>query len=248
MKFNNALRGIATAVTLLATTPSVRAEQLTDTQRACVQRVLKNSAADTDAVWQCLATAEGGGDSNRHKKYLSPNSPEAKSLFATLEARFDEKPAHYRRAKGVNFADVKKALEARPDLLWSLHWMEETGGKPDVIAIKGNTLVFADVSQWSPSGSGRCNLSYDEAKTMADEMGVKMMDEATYRKLQATGWLDTQTWSWILTDASTRKASGKAIAADREGDDVGVYPREAESRDIYRGWRAVLRVPFPKKS
>ncbi|MBI5411706.1 DUF4256 domain-containing protein [Candidatus Peregrinibacteria bacterium] len=241
MKLNHTPSTLAAAAVALlsAVTPSAaRAEKMTGTQRACVQRVLTTPDASADAVRACVAAKAGSDAPDKAKKTLALDSPEALHLFTVLEARFSEKSPV--RPKGVNFAAVKKALEARLDLLFSLNEMERTGGRPDVIAVEGNTFVFADVSRESPEG--RRNLNYDEAKKMADAMGVKMMDEAAYRKLQASVPLDQGTWSWLLTDAKTR-ASGRALVGARDGEGVRVVEGWAGDRNPHGGWRGLLRVP-----
>ncbi len=234
----NTLSTITAAVALLGAAPSAHAEKITDDQRACVEQVLNTPTADVDAVRQCMgaSAAEAVGEDPDKKPELAPNAPEAQALFTTLQARMSKVPEHYRRAGGVNFTDVKKALETRPDLLWSLKEMEKTGGEPDVIAVEGNTYVFADVSKESPEG--RRYLNYDEAKAMADTMGVKMMDPATWRTLD----VDHTSWTWLLTDAQTR-ATGRALYGARVGDDVNVYLYYADNRDSREGWRGLLRVP-----
>ncbi|MBI5412433.1 DUF4256 domain-containing protein [Candidatus Peregrinibacteria bacterium] len=133
----------------------------------------------------------------------------------------------------------EKALEARPDLLFSLNEMEKTGGKPDLIAVEGTTYVFADLSGESPES--RRDLDYDQAKAMADAMGVTMMDEAAYRELQARIPLDAETFSWLLTDAKTR-ASGNALNGNRNGDNVNVNEDFADNRNPDKGWRGLIRV------
>lgn len=238
MKLNNTLRTLTAAAALMAAAPSAQAEQMTDDQRACVQRVLKNPNADTSDIQACVTTESG--DDDLAKKELAPDSPEAKALFATLEARFS-KEAPY-RPDVVKFTDVKKSLEARPDLLYSLNQMEKTGGEPDVIAVEGDIFVFADVSKESPEG--RRNLNYDQAKTMADEMGIEMMDQATYRKLQAQFPFDLKTsWSWLLTNAKTRAITRLALSGDRDPDGVYVHRHGASHHISGAGWRGLLRVP-----
>ena len=185
-------------------------------------------------------TLEGNGEtaSEEDVEKHELSSEEQAKLFSALEARFSEDMPY--RPDTVKFADVRKALEARPDLLYSLNQMEKTGGQPDVIGVEGNTFVFADVSKESPEG--RRNLDYDEAKAMADEIGVEMMDEIIYRKLQEQIPLDAETWSWLLTDAETR-AHGNALRGYRVGVSVNVYEYWADSRSPDRGFRGLLRVP-----
>lgn len=41
---------------------------------------------------------------------------------------------------------------------------------------------------------------------MAKEMGVKMMYEATYRKMQEKATLDQETWNLLLTNAALKRS------------------------------------------
>ena len=96
MKLNNTLKALTVATALMAAAPSVKAEEMTGAQRSCVQRVLKSPNVDTDAVQACLSAREVGSDDlDKVKKELAPDSMEAQTLFATLEARFNkEAPYH----------------------------------------------------------------------------------------------------------------------------------------------------------
>jgi hypothetical protein len=40
---------------------------------------------------------------------------------------------HMNRHHGLQWTAVQPRLEAKPDKLWSLHEMEQTGGEPDVV-------------------------------------------------------------------------------------------------------------------
>lgn len=237
MKLNSPLRILTTAVALMGIVACTQVEKITDAQRTCVQRVLKNFNADRNDVQACLTASETIED-DQVKKELSPDSPEAKALFAVLKDRFNT-ASSYR--PHVEFTDIENSLAARRDLLWSLYQMEETGGKPDVIDAEGNVFVFADVSEKSPEG--RRNLNYDEAEAMADTMGVQMMDEATYRRLQAKGRLDTQTYSWLLTYAYGRPSRLASAACRCKALGDFVYEAPAYHRHPDKGFRSLLRVP-----
>ncbi|MCV4754804.1 DUF4256 domain-containing protein, partial [Escherichia coli] len=79
------------------------------------------------------------------------------------------------------------------------------GGEPDVIGIDHKTgeILFADCSAESPNG--RRSLCYDRnalesrkankpkgsAVEMANEMGIKILNEDEYRMLQSLGKFDT---------------------------------------------------------
>jgi hypothetical protein len=174
-------------------------------------------------------------------------------LLNTLETRFI---AHPKRHIGIQWSEIKaKLLLASSKILEALQKMEDTGGEPDVIEFNSKTgeLVFCDFSQESPVA--RRNLCYDDAalqsrKTakpkgsavqMAEEMGVRMLDETWYRKLQQYGDFDTKTSSWIQTPEEVRQRGGAEFSDKRYGK-VYVYHNGAESYYASRGFRALLRI------
>jgi len=166
--------------------------------------------------------------------------PEKKAeLLSALETRFATKPEHYKRHEGVDFAEVKKALEANPALMYSLAQMENTGGAPDIIAVEEDAFVFGDCSAESPD---RRDLTYDQAAEMAKEFGVEMMTKKIYRAMQESGRFDMNTWSWLATPADFRER-GNALRGRRIGVGVNVNRGNAENHDPLGGWRGLLRVP-----
>lgn len=52
-------------------------------------------------------------------------------LLKTLQARFEK---HVDRHSGISWTHVEAQLLAKPEKLWSIWQMEETGGEPDVVA------------------------------------------------------------------------------------------------------------------
>lgn len=76
---------------------------------------------------------------------------------------------------------------------------------------------------------------------MAKEMGIELLTEEEYRKLQEVGEFDLKTSSWVATPADIRKLGG-AIFCDRRYDTVWTYHNGAESYYAARGFRASLRV------
>jgi len=160
-------------------------------------------------------------------------------LLSALKARFVKQPGHYKRPEGVNFVEVRKALEANPTLMYSLAQMENTAGAPDIIAVEEDAFVFGDCSAESPN---RRDLTYDQAVEMAREFGVDMMAGTTYREMQKTGKFDLTTWSWLKTPADARD-NGHALLGYRSVVVVCVYRRDAGVRSPGFGWRGVLRVP-----
>ena len=184
------------------------------------------------------------------KKKLLPE--QVAELLAELKTRFEENMG---RHKGVKWADVAENVEGSPNKLWSLAEMERTGGEPDVVVLdkKSGEIVFVDCSAESPKG--RRSVCYDPASLesrkehkpghsavgMAKEMGIELLTEEEYRKLQEFGEFDLKTSSWVATPVEVRKRGG-AIFCDRRYDTVWTYHNGAESYYAARGFRATLRV------
>lgn len=174
------------------------------------------------------------------------------ALLAGLEARFEK---HRSRHAGLTWAAVRARLEAHPEALRTLAEMERTGGEPDVVEHDAKTgeIVFCDCSAETPAG--RRSACYDRearvsrkeaapptsALEMAAEMGVELLDEAQYRRLQTLGEFDTRTSSWLRTPDDIRQKGG-AIFADRRYGHVFVYHNGAQSYYAARGFRGSLRV------
>lgn len=174
------------------------------------------------------------------------------ALVDTLKARFEK---HKHRHEGLDWADVESRLKAKPGKLRSLGEMERTGGEPDVVALDRKTgeYLFVDCSAQSPKN--RRSVCYDRealnsrkehkpkssAIDMAAEMGIELLTEEQYRKLQELGEFDTTTSSWVLTPADVRKLGG-ALFCDRRFGRVFVYHNGAESYYAARGFRGVLPV------
>jgi len=184
------------------------------------------------------------------KKELSPAQRE--ELVNTLKARFEK---NKNRHKGLEWAKIQAKLEANAEKLWSLNEMEISGGEPDVVAYDKKTgeYIFYDCSAESPKG--RRSLCYDyEALESRKEhkpknnvidtaaaMGIELLTEEQYRKLQELGEFDTKTSSWVKTPAAIREHGG-AIFCDRRYNHVFVYHNGAESYYAARGFRGSLRV------
>ncbi|MGG0934746.1 DUF4256 domain-containing protein [Brevibacillus centrosporus] len=185
-----------------------------------------------------------------HSKELSPE--QSQELLQTLKTRFEK---NMNRHLGLEWASVQAKLEAHPDKLWSLHEMERTGGEPDVVEYDATTgeYVFYDCSAESPKG--RRSVCYDRealesrkehkpqtsAIEMAAAMGIELLTEEQYRKLQMLGNFDLKTSSWVITPDRIRKLGG-ALFCDRRYDTVFVYHNGAESYYAARGFRGLLRV------
>lgn len=173
-------------------------------------------------------------------------------LLNILKARFEK---NMNRHKGLEWAKVQAKLKANTEKLGSLNEMEETGGEPDVVGYDETTgeYIFYDCSAESPKG--RRSLCYDRealesrkehkaensAIDMAASMGIELLTEEQYRKLQKLGNFDMKTSSWVKTPAEIRKLGG-ALFCDRRYDHVFVYHNGAESYYGARGFRGSLRV------
>ena len=76
---------------------------------------------------------------------------------------------------------------------------------------------------------------------MCDEMGVEMLTEAQYRRLQEIGEFDLKTSSWVFTPKEVRDLGG-ALFCDRRFNKVFLYHNGAESYYAARGFRASVLV------
>jgi hypothetical protein len=173
-------------------------------------------------------------------------------LINLLKKRFED---NMNRHEGLEWAKVQAKLEANAEKLWSLNEMERTGGEPDVIDHEKETgeYVFYDCSAESPKG--RRSICYDRealesrkepkpennAIDMAATMGIEILTEEQYRRLQKLGSFDMKTSSWVKTPANVRKLGG-AIFCDRRYDTVFVYHNGAEAYYSARGFRGLLKV------
>lgn len=179
--------------------------------------------------------------------------PEQKNeILETLKVRFiKNKNLH----KDLDWIDIQAKLITSDEKLWSLYEMERTGGEPDVIGFneETNEYIFCDCSIESPKGrrsvcydrealeSRKENKPQNNAIDMASEMGIEILTEELYRKLQKLGNFDTKTSSWVKTPDHIRKLGG-AIFCDRRYDTVFMYHNGAESYYAARGFRGLLRV------
>ena len=184
------------------------------------------------------------------KKQLS--AEQCEDLLRVLKARFEENRS---RHEGCGWAELQAKLETNPEKLWSLGQMEESGGEPDLVDYDPETreYIFFDCSPESPSG--RRSLCYDakaldarkehkpkgHAAGMAAAMGIAMLTEEQYRKLQELGSFDTKTSSWVSTPDEIRELGG-ALFCDRRYHHVFLYHNGAESYYASRGFRGSLRV------
>lgn len=173
-------------------------------------------------------------------------------LLSILKARFEK---NMNRHQGLEWDKIQAKLEVNTIKLLSLNAMERTDGEPDVVEYDAETdeYIFFDCSVESPKA--RRSLCYDFAAwesrkenkpannvlDVAAEMGIELLNEEQYRKLQTLGKFDTKTSSWIETPADIRKLGG-AIFGDFRYGKVFVYHNGAESYYAARAFRGALRV------
>jgi len=185
-----------------------------------------------------------------HSKTLPQQEVEA--FLSTLRTRFEK---YMNRHESIAWDAVRDRIIANPEKLWSLSEMERTGGEPDLVAYdqKINEYIIYDCSPESPIG--RRNVCYDRealetrkehkpnnsALNMATSMGIELLTEEQYRRLQTLGNFDTKTSSWIKTPDDVRSLGG-ALFGDYRYGKVFIYHNGAESYYGARGFRGSLRI------
>jgi len=186
------------------------------------------------------------------KPASSTPAPDHARLLRTLQARFEQRlPRH----PDVPWAEVHARLVAHPAALQALQAMEASGGEPAFTwrDSASGQLCFCDCSTESPAG--RRSLCYDRealdarkenkpagsATGQAAAMGIELLTEEQYRRLQQLAEFDLKTSSWIHTPEAVR-ALGGALFCDRRYGQVFTYHNGAQSYYAARGFRGLLRV------
>ncbi|KFF12186.1 hypothetical protein IW15_11535 [Chryseobacterium soli] len=185
----------------------------------------------------------------KNNKKLS--TEQAQDLLKILKARFEK---NIKRHKDLDWKKIQAKLEASPEKLWSLNEMEQTEGEPDVTGYdkKTDEYIFTDCSTESPKRRSLCydKQAWDSRKAnkpesnvidRATEMGIELLTEEQYRKLQEIGKFDLKTSSWVQTPQNIRNLGG-AIFCDRRYDMVFMYHNGADSYYAARGFRGMLKV------
>ena len=172
-------------------------------------------------------------------------------MLELLKKRFHE---NMTRHPGLDWKTVNARLTDRPDAVEILRRMEESGGEPDTLGFdEAGRLIFCDCSAETPAG--RRSLCYDDealrkrtknppagsAVHAAETLGVKLMTEALYRRLQTLGEFDLKTSSWIATPPEIRKLGG-ALFCERRYGTVFTFHNGADSYYSVRGWRGYILV------
>ena len=183
-------------------------------------------------------------------KYLKQT--EIESILKILRSRFE---IHKERFEELNWSDIQTKLEQNLNKLWSLNEMEKTGGEPNLLEFDSDTkeYVFCDFSKESPSK--RRSLCYERealesrkkhkpvnsAIDFASKIGIELLNENQYRKLQSISEFDTKTSSWLKTPDNIRKLGG-AIFGDFRYGQVFIYHNGADSYYAARGFRGILKI------
>ena len=179
-------------------------------------------------------------------------SEEKDTIIAILKIRFAE---HNERFPTLKWANLEKKLNENSAKLWSLFEMERTGGEPNLLDYSeaNDEYVFCDFSKESPKG--RRSLCYDKQALesrkkfkpadnvvdVASALGITLMNEKEYRKLQNLAHFDTKTSSWLATPSEIRKEGG-AIFGDYRYGHVFIYHNGADSYYAARGFRGILKL------
>ena len=173
-------------------------------------------------------------------------------MIEILKNRFEQ---NMTRHPDLKWEDVAARLKEAPEALKVLRSMEESGGEPDIIGIDraSGKLIFCDCSVETPSG--RRSLCYDDealkkrkknppigsAVNQAQKMGVSLLTEELYRRLQELAPVDQKTSSWIATPDDIRKLGG-ALFCERRYNTVFTFHNSADSYYSVRGWRGYIIV------
>ncbi len=173
-------------------------------------------------------------------------------MLEVLKNRFRENMG---RHPDLTWELVEKRLRENPLALSALRRMEESGGEPDVIGFltESDRLIFCDCAKETPAG--RRSLCYDEealakraknppigsAAQQAKDMGVELMTEELYYRLQQLGEFDLKTSNWIATPDEIRRKGG-ALFCERRYGRVFTFHNGADSYYSIRGWRGYIVV------
>jgi len=167
-------------------------------------------------------------------------------ILEILKKRFE---MNMHRHQDIQFDRILDQLVHHQD---TISKMESTGGEPDVVLID-NQLYIVDMVKESPKLRG--SLCYDKearlnrknfppvssALEMAASLGIKLVDEAMYIKLQQIDNLDLKTSSWILTDDALRSLGG-ALFGDKRYQRTFIYHNGADSYYGSRGFRGYIKL------
>lgn len=181
------------------------------------------------------------------KAVLSPSK-----ILPVLQKRFEN---HMSRHAHIKWSDVESQLVNSFQKLGVIYEMEISGGEPDVVGMDDKTgeIIFFDCSKETPTG--RRSLCYDkvalegrkkhppknDAMTIAQEMGITLLNEEQYFFLQSLGDFDLKTSSWLLTPINVREKGG-ALFGDKRYGRCFIYHNGADSYYAARGFRGWVKI------
>lgn len=171
-------------------------------------------------------------------------------LILTLKNRFN---LNLNRHPNIDWNLIESKLTSNKSLYDAVSKMEQTGGEPDVLSLVEGQLMFVDCSAESPSG--RRSVCYDEialrerkehkphdsAESMAFKMGISILDEKKYFKLQTFGSFDQKTSSWLNTPLEFR-ALGGALTGEKRYERVFIFHNGVQSYYQSRGFRGYILI------
>ena len=184
-----------------------------------------------------------------HDGILDIYMDEENIMITILKKRFLE---NLSRHPGIEWQAVEERLN--DSVLAVLQRMEDTGGEPDTIGFdETGALIYCDCSPETPLK--RRSLCYDDAALQArkknpplssavseaEKMGISLLDEKLYYRLQTCGEFDLKTSSWIDTPADIRQKGG-ALFCERRYGRVFTFHNGADSYYSVRGWRGYIRL------
>lgn len=181
------------------------------------------------------------------KKSIS--SEDFTQLLDILKVRFQENKNRHPKLEWETVLQRINIKNALP-----LYNMEMTGGEPDVIGqTEEGKIIFCDCAAESPKQ--RRSLCYDrealekrkqnaplsDINTLAEKIGISILNEEDYFKLQQIGEFDRKTSSWLLTPLELRNRGG-AIFGDCRYGRVFIYHNGADSYYSSRGFRGKVEI------
>lgn len=168
-------------------------------------------------------------------------------MLEILKQRFEKQQ---NRFENIEWSQIESRLKNNDAAMKALEWMEETKGEPALLAYdeSEDKYIFTDFSKETPKG--RAKVCYDQkareerkkfppetsAMELAQEYQVELLDETTYKQLQAVTPVDLKTSSWLKTPEEIRNLGG-AIFGDNRYQQVFVYHNGADSYYSSRAFR-----------
>ncbi|MDO5027278.1 MAG: DUF4256 domain-containing protein [Tissierellia bacterium] len=171
-------------------------------------------------------------------------------LIKLLESRF---LSNMHRHENISWEKIYQYLNENETALQALSWMEESGGKPDLVSLDDELLIYVDMAKESPKD--RRSLCYDKKARLSrkknppqssvleecDKHGLVLVDEEIYKHLQNLEDIDLKTSSWLKSPEEIRELGG-AIFGDKRYKRTFIYHNGADSYYGSRGFRAFIEI------